>query len=80
VRDQQQHYANIYNSFDGNKDVQDYLEALSAEIYKAQEIADYSGLDVNRVYEIRKMLKKYARDFFGVLNSRELERKIAEGI
>jgi len=80
ARDQQQHYANIYNSFDGNKDVQDYLEALSAEIYKAQEIADYSDLDVNRVYEIRKMLKKYAPDFFGVLNSRELERKIAEGI
>ena len=80
AQDQQQHFKNIYNSFDGSKDVQDYLEALSEEVFKPQDIAECTGMDVTRVYEIRKMLKKYAPEFFGVLNSSELERKIAEGI
>jgi len=80
AQDQQQHFKNFYNSFDGNKDVQDYLEALSEGVFKPQDIAECTGMDVTRVYEIRKMLKKYAPDFFGVQNSSELERKISEGI
>jgi len=80
ARDQQEHFKNLHQSYDGDDEVQEYLEALSAEIYKPQDIADYTGIDVKRVYEIRKMLKKDAPKFFGVLNFRELERKVADGI
>lgn len=80
VKDQEEHYKNLFNSYDGDEDVQDYLEALKAEIYKPQDIADLTGIEVRRVYEIRKMLKKDAPKFFGVLNYRELERKVTDGI
>lgn len=78
--DQQKHFKTLYQSYDGDDEVQAYLEALSAEIYKPQDIAEYTSIEVKRVYEIRKMLKKDALKFFGVLNYQEMERKVADGI
>ena len=79
IRDQQGHFTNLYNSFDGNSDVQEYLESLSEGIYKPNDISEVTGIDIDRIYEIRRMLKKNAPQFFGVPNFKEMERKIREG-
>lgn len=67
---------NFKNSFDGANDIQDYIEAMAADITSDDEIAEYVGVTVERLKEIRKLLKKEIKKFFGVKNYRDLERKI----
>lgn len=69
----------IKASFDGDKEMQDYLDALRGEFFDINEIAALTDIPVPRIYELRRKLKKIAPEFFGVPNYKELERKIKEG-
>jgi hypothetical protein len=66
----------IKASFDGDKETQDYLDALSQEFFEIDEISALTDIPVSKIYEIRRKLKKYAPRFFGVTNVADLERKI----
>lgn len=68
----------IKTSFDGDKETQDYLDALSQGFFDIEEIFALTGIPVAKIYEIRRKLKKYAPRFFGVTNYAELERNIEE--
>lgn len=63
-------------SFDGDKEVQEYLDALSQEYYKPEEISELTGIPVQKIYEIRRKLKKYTKRLFGVTNFADLKRKL----
>ena len=66
----------IKASFDGDKEVQDYLDALSNGFYKPDEISELTGISVQKIYEIRRKLKKYTKRLLGVTNFAELKRKL----
>lgn len=66
-------------SFDGDREMQEYLDALSEHYFDLAEISELTGIPVPKIYELRRKLKKYAPRFFGVKNHAELERKIVEG-
>jgi len=68
----------IKASFDGDKETQDYLEALSQGFFDIEEISALTEIPAAKIYEIRRKLKKYAPRFFGVSNYAELERNIKE--
>jgi hypothetical protein len=63
-------------SFDGDKETQNYLDALSQGFLGIDEISTLTDMPAAKIYEIRRKLKKYAPRFFGVSNFTELERKI----
>jgi len=79
VADQRKYFQMLKASFDGDKEMQEYLDALSARYFDAADIAELTGIPVPKIYELRRKLKKYAPNFFGVTNHAELERKIVEG-
>jgi hypothetical protein len=66
----------IRASFDGDKEMQDYLDALSQEYYKPDEISELTGISVQKIYELRRKLKKYTKRLFGVTNFADLKRKL----
>jgi DNA-directed RNA polymerase specialized sigma24 family protein len=66
----------IKDSFDGDKEMQDYIEALSEGYSKPAEIAELTGIPIDKVYELRRKLTKYAPTFFGVENYQEFALKI----
>lgn len=66
-------------SFDGDKETQEYLEALSEGYFDVSEIETLTGIPAARIYEIRRKLKNYVPGFFGVENYQELNQKIKEG-
>lgn len=66
-------------AFDGDTHVQEYLDALSEGYFDIHEISEITGIPTNRIYEIRRKLKKAAPDLFGVTNYGQLERRINEG-
>jgi hypothetical protein len=66
-------------SFDGDKEMQDYLEALSEGYWKAADIAELMGIEVEKIYELRRKVTKYAPTFFGVKDYQNLALKIQEG-
>ena len=72
-------YANLYNSFDGDALVQQYLEAMSEDITKPQDIAELLNIPVEKVYELRRMMKTHLKELFGTQNFGELKRKVLEG-
>jgi len=63
-------------SFDGDPEMQGYLDALSEEYYKPEEIAELTGMPVQKIYEMRRKLKKHTKRLFGVLNFSDLKRKL----
>jgi hypothetical protein len=69
----------IKASFDGDQDIQEYLEALSLGYFDIDEISTVTGITVEKIYEIRRKLKKSVPQLFGVTNYEQLERKISEG-
>jgi DNA-directed RNA polymerase specialized sigma24 family protein len=69
----------IRASFDGDKEMQDYLDALSAGYSKRSEVAELMGVSVETVTEIRKKLTKYAPVFFGAKNFKEFHHKLIKG-
>ena len=76
---QKNHFKNLLASFDGDKDMQEYLEALSAGIFDLSEIEQVTGLERSKIYELRRKLKNYAPTFYAVQDFEELKRKIMEG-
>lgn len=68
----------ITASFDGDDEMQSYLEALSAG-FKRSEISDLMEIPAAEVDELRRKLVKYAPKFFGVTNFEELQRRLHEG-
>jgi hypothetical protein len=66
----------IKASFDGDKEMQEYLDVLSLGYYKPDEISELTGISVQKIYEIRRKLKKYTKRLFGVTNFTELKRKL----
>ncbi len=76
---QENHFKNLLASFDGDKDMQEYLEALSAGVFDLSEIEQLTNLKKSQIYELRRKLKDYAPGFFGVQDFQELKRKIMKG-
>jgi DNA-directed RNA polymerase specialized sigma24 family protein len=68
----------IKASFDGDDQMQTYLEALSAG-FKRFEISELMEIPGGKVDELRRKLVKYARKFFGVTSFEELQRRLHEG-
>ena len=66
----------IRASFDGDNEIQEYLDTLSLGFYKPEEIADLTGISVQKIYEIRRKLKKHAKRLFDVTNFTDLKRKL----
>ena len=64
--------------FDGDDQMQKYLEALSAG-FKRSEISELMGVPGETIDELRRKLAKYARKFFGVTSFEELQRRLQEG-
>jgi hypothetical protein len=56
--------------------MQEYLDVLSLGYYKPDEISELTGISVQKIYEIRRKLKKYTKRLFGVTNFTELKRKL----
>lgn len=79
LTDQQKCFQMLRASFDGDNEMQEYLDALSAHYFDPAEISVLIGIPVTKIYELRRKLKKYAPRFFGVRNYKELERIIQEG-
>lgn len=76
--DQRRCIAAIKASFDGDDEMQSYLDALGAG-FKRSEISDLMEVPGARVDELRRKLVKYARKFFGVTSFEELQRHLREG-
>jgi hypothetical protein len=69
-------FGEIKASFDGDKEMQEYLEVLSHEFYKPDEISELTGIPVQKIYELRRKLKKHTKQLFGVTNFVDLKRKL----
>jgi DNA-directed RNA polymerase specialized sigma24 family protein len=76
--DQRRCFTTINASFDGDEQMQKYLEALSAG-FKRSEISELMGVPGEKIDELRRKLAKYARKFFGVTSFEELQRRLQEG-
>ena len=79
VANQDKCFQMLRASFDGDKEMQEYLDALSSHYFDLAEISTLTGIPAPKIYELRRKLKKYAPRFFGVENYNELERMIHEG-
>jgi DNA-directed RNA polymerase specialized sigma24 family protein len=77
--DQKKCFKQIRASFDGDKPMQEYLDALASGIFKRAEISEVTGLNVDIISELRRKLAKYAPKFFGVKNFDEFQRLLYEG-
>ena len=66
-------------SFDGDKEMQDYLDALSEGYSKPAEIAELTDIPIDKIYELRRKIINYAPTFFGVTDYQGLALKILEG-
>ncbi len=78
-QDQRRCFATIRESFDGDRKMQEYLDALSEGIFKRAEISEVTGIPVEQIDELRRKLAKYARRFFGVPDFEALQRRLDEG-
>jgi len=77
--DQRRCFNEIRASFDGDNQMQEYLDALGERIFKRAEISVVTGLPVEKIDELRRKLIKYARRFFGVPDFEALRRRLIEG-
>jgi hypothetical protein len=69
----------IRASFDGDRETQEYLDALEQGYRDIEEISQLTGIHKDRIYEIRRKLKDHAPNLFGVQNYKEFNRKISGG-
>lgn len=77
--DQSRAYDNLRASFDGNRDMQAYLDAMREGFFNPRDIADVTHLTAEQVSELRRSAKNHAKLLFGVQNFTELKRKIEQG-
>jgi DNA-directed RNA polymerase specialized sigma24 family protein len=78
VKDQQRCIEAIRASFDGDDEMQSYIDALSAG-FKRSEISELMGIPAAAVDELRRKLTKHAPKLFGVASFEELQRRLHEG-
>jgi len=79
IEDQRRCFQTLRASFDGDSDMQSYLDALSVNFHKPADIADLTEMPIERVYELRRKLKNYVAAFYGVQNFAELQRRLLDG-
>lgn len=77
--DQRRCFDQIRASFDGDNEMQEYLDALSEGIFKRAEISDVTRIPAEKIDELRRKLMKYARRIFGVPDFEALQRRLNEG-
>ncbi len=77
--DQRRCFGEIRASFNGDTDVQEYLDALSQRIFKRADISEVTGIPVERIDELRRKVIKHARRLFGVSDFKALQRRLMEG-
>lgn len=79
VRAQDSWHDMLRRSLDGDSDLLNVLEAIANDITKSGEIAELYGWPVEKVYELKRKLKKHAMTIFGVQSYGELEHKTMKG-
>lgn len=77
--DQRRCFDEIRASFDGDKQMQEYLDALRERIFKRAEISEVTGIPVERIDELRRKLIKHTRRLFGVPDFEALLRRLNKG-
>jgi len=77
--DQKRCFDEIRASFNGDTEMQEYLDALSQRIFKRADISAVTGIPVERIDELRRKVMKHARRLFGVPDFKALERRLMEG-
>jgi hypothetical protein len=77
--DQRRCFNEIRASFDGDKQMQEYLDALNERIFKRSEISDVTGIPPEKIDELRRKLIKHARRLFGVPDFEALLRRLNKG-
>jgi hypothetical protein len=77
--DQRRCFDELRASFNGDNEMQEYLDALSQRIFKRAEISAVTGIPVERIDELRRKVIKHARRLFGVPDFKELQRRLREG-
>lgn len=80
LEDQRRCFRQIRDSFDGDDEMQEYLDALSTGFFKRADISQVTGLDVTVIDELRRKLMKYVRELFGVTSFKEFERRLKGGL
>ena len=78
LEDQRRCIDAIKASFDGDDEMQRYLDALGAG-FKRSEISELMEVPGAKVDELRRKLVKCARKFFGVASFQELQHHLHEG-
>jgi len=79
IEDQRRCFQILRASFDGDKEIQGYLDAMSEGYYKPAEISELTGISVDRVYQIHRKVLKYAQRFFRGAKFEDLQRTLSEG-
>lgn len=77
--DQGRCFNEIRASFNGDTEMQEYLDALSQRIFKRADISEVTGIPVEKVDELRRKVIKHARRLFGVPDFKALQRRLTEG-
>jgi DNA-directed RNA polymerase specialized sigma24 family protein len=77
--DQRRCFNEIRASFDGDNQMQEYLDALHERIFKRAEISKVTGIPVEKIDELRRKLTKHARQLFGVPDFEALLRRLHKG-
>ena len=79
LAEQQESFERLRAYWDGDKEVQAYLDAMKEEFFTPRDISDVTDLTVEQIYEIRRKVRNHAKMLFGVPNFSELKRKIVKG-
>jgi DNA-directed RNA polymerase specialized sigma24 family protein len=77
--DQRRCFDEIRASFDGDNQMQEYLDALGERFFKRADISDVTGIPVEKIDELRRKLVKHARRLFGVPDFEALLRRLNKG-
>jgi hypothetical protein len=77
--DQRRCFQELHASFNGDDEMTEYLDALANGFFKPEDIQELTGIEVKRVYELRRKLITYAPRFFGVKNYKKFARLLEEG-
>ncbi len=79
LEDQRRCFEEIRASFNGDREMQEYLDALSQRIFKRADISAVTGIPVEKIDELRRKVMKHARSLFGVPDFKALQRRLMEG-
>jgi DNA-directed RNA polymerase specialized sigma24 family protein len=77
--DQRRCFDETRASFNGDAEMQEYLDALSQRIFKRADISAVTGIPVEKIDELRRKAMKHSRRLFGVPDFKALQRRLMEG-